>query len=277
MSKALPFKTAVRKETLAEQVAGTIREAILDGQWQPGEALPTEPELAEAFGVSRAVIRDATRMLAAQGLVMAQHGRGVFVTESQAEAFGDALLLALRRTGATVWDVEQFEQTVFPQVCALAAVEATDSEIIHLQQLAATYGDLFAEVTFAQWESDQTDPEATRAAVGEAFAALIIAIFSATHNAMWQILARPILGLRSMRTWETGEVEQTPEPFIALEKRYVDTLVAAVASRDPQVAQDTVAQLMRLPQEAEAAMRSTPIGKTPHIRVARDRVPLDDQ
>ena len=58
MTKASPFPTAVRKQTLAEQVAGSIKEAILAGQWAPGEALPTEPELAEAFGVSRAVVRD---------------------------------------------------------------------------------------------------------------------------------------------------------------------------------------------------------------------------
>jgi len=275
MSKALPFKTAVRKETLAEQVAGTVREAILDGQWQPGKALPTEPELAKAFGVSRAVIRDATRMLAAQGLVYAQHGRGVFVTESQAEAFGDALLLALRRDGATVWDVEQFEQMVFPQVCALAAVEATEAEIAELHALAAGYIELFANVSAVQWESDKMDARVTRAAVAEAFAALIIAIFKATHNGMWQILAQPILTLRSLRTWETDEEDQAPERFIAVEKQYVDTLVAAVAGRDPQQAQETVARLMRLPQEAETAMRNTPIGKTPLIRVV-SRQQLND-
>ena len=110
------------KQTLAEQVAAQIKDAILEGTWGPGEALPTEPQLAEAYDVSRAVVRDATRMLAARGLVEAQHGRGVFVTESQAAAFGDALLLALRRDGATVWDVEQFEQMILPEVCALAAV-----------------------------------------------------------------------------------------------------------------------------------------------------------
>ena len=147
MTKASPFPTAVKKETLAEQVAGSIKEAILDGQWQPGEALPTEPELAEAFGVSRAVVRDATRMLAAQGLVDAQHGRGVFVTESQVEAFGDALLLALRREGATVWDVEQFEQMVLPEVCALAATEATEEEIAWLEQLADEYIELYGSLS----------------------------------------------------------------------------------------------------------------------------------
>ena len=51
--------------------------------------------------------------------------------------------------------------------------------------------------------------------------------------------------------------------------------VDAIAGGDAQAAHDVVAQLMRLPQEAEAAMRSTPIGEKPHIRVAQ-RPPLQD-
>jgi GntR family transcriptional repressor for pyruvate dehydrogenase complex len=267
MMKKVQFSTAVRKETLAEQVASSIREAILDGEWQPGEALPTEPELAEAFGVSRAVVRDATRMLAAVGLVVAQHGRGVFVTESQAEAFGDALLLALRRDKATVWDVEQFEQMVFPEVCALAAVEAKDAEIAHLKMLGEEYIELFANVSSRQWDSDYPAAKEAQRAVREAFTALITAIFEATHNAMWQIIARPVLSLRSMRTWEIENGEPALELVVSLEKRFVETLVGTIEGREPQAAREIVAELMRLPPEAKTAMRNTPIGKTPHIRV----------
>lgn len=267
MSKVSPFKTAVRKETLAEQVAGSIKEAILEGQWQAGEALPTEPELAEAFGVSRAVVRDATRMLAAQGLVMAQHGRGVFVTESQVEAFGDALLLALRREGATVWDVEQFEQMVFPEVCALAAAQATTREVAALRELAEVHIDRFAKIVTAAGDSNDWQEREEQMAASKAFTALIVAVFEATHNAMWRLLGRPILNLHSARSWESEEDQQSGEWLIALEKHFVDTLVAAIAGGDAQAARETIAELMRLPQEAELAMRETSVGKTPHIRL----------
>jgi GntR family transcriptional repressor for pyruvate dehydrogenase complex len=268
MTKAFPFPKAVKKETLAEQVAGSIKEAILAGQWAPGEALPTEPELAEAFGVSRAVVRDATRMLVAQGLVEAQHGRGVFVTESQVEAFGDALLLALRREGATVWDVEQFEQMVLPEVCALAATQATEEEIAQLKKLAADYIDLYAALSEEQWESDDQADRMARETASNAFSALISVVFEATHNAMWQLLVQPILRLRSMRYWDTGDADIPPDLFLAMEKHWVNTLVEAVAGGEAQTAREAVAKLVRLPQEAEAAMRSTPIGEKPHIRVA---------
>jgi DNA-binding FadR family transcriptional regulator len=266
MTNKPPFPTAVKKQTLAEQVADTLKEAILNGRWQPGEALPTEPELADLFGVSRAVIRDATRMLAARGLVEAQHGRGVFVTQSQAEAFGDALLLALRREGATAWDVEQFEQMVFPEVCALAAAQASPNDVAQLRKLAARYIDLFTEMTQDHWESDAPADRAAQTSTIEAFRAFLGAVFNATHNAMWQLLAQPLLRLRSLRHWDTDKGEPAEDMFIAMEKQWIEAVVSAIASGDAEEAYQAVRNLMRLPSEAEQAMRSTPVGEQPHIR-----------
>ena len=72
-----------------------------------------------------------------------------------------------------------------------------------------------------------------------------------------------------MRYWDTGDYEPPPELFVAMEKHWVDTLVETIAGRDAQAARAAVTQLMRLPQEAETAMRSTPVGEKPHIRIAQ--------
>jgi DNA-binding FadR family transcriptional regulator len=61
----------------------TVRQ-IVYGELPPGTALPTEPELAQRFSVSRHVVREAVRMLAAKGLVQARHGSGVWVTQPDA-------------------------------------------------------------------------------------------------------------------------------------------------------------------------------------------------
>ena len=105
MAKKDLFSKPVKKQTLPEQMVETIKELILSGELEAGDTLPTEPELCEQFGVSRAVVRDATRILMALGLVEVKHGSGVYVTESQSAAFGEALLIALRRSGASAWDV----------------------------------------------------------------------------------------------------------------------------------------------------------------------------
>ena len=108
MTKKAVLSKPIKKQTMAEQMADRIKELILSGELQANEVLPTEPELCEQFGVSRAVVRDATRILMALGLVDVKHGAGVFVTDSQSPAFGEALLLALQRSEASAWDVEQF-------------------------------------------------------------------------------------------------------------------------------------------------------------------------
>lgn len=58
----------------------TIRQLILDGQFQPGARL-LEEELAQRVGVSRTSIRDCLRRLAGEGLVRTEGNRGTFVTE----------------------------------------------------------------------------------------------------------------------------------------------------------------------------------------------------
>jgi GntR family transcriptional regulator, transcriptional repressor for pyruvate dehydrogenase complex len=57
-----------------EQIADQLRELILTGRLEPGERLPTESELAASFGVSRATVREALRMLAAENLIRTGKG-----------------------------------------------------------------------------------------------------------------------------------------------------------------------------------------------------------
>jgi DNA-binding FadR family transcriptional regulator len=256
------FSTTLKRQTLAEQVADTLKEAILASRWQAGEALPTEPELCEQFDVSRAVVRDATRMLVAQGLVDAQHGRGVFVTGSPVEAFGDALLLALRRMNATAWDVERFEQMVIPEICAEASVQATDEELATIRALAGDYHAVFAEVTHRHWEGDTPLTVGEHGRFMSTYHRLMQAIFNATHNRLWQLLAQPLLRLRESRHWESS---MTAEEAIAYETGRINLRIEAIASRDPVHARQTVATLMHLPPEAISAMQQTPVGETPYI------------
>lgn len=61
------------------QVADDIRAKIETGKYPPGAQLPSERDLVDAYSVSRPTIRDAIGLLRSEGLVVAEHGRGVFV------------------------------------------------------------------------------------------------------------------------------------------------------------------------------------------------------
>jgi DNA-binding FadR family transcriptional regulator len=256
------------KQTMAEQMAEAVQDSILAGELPAGAALPTEPELAQQFGVSRAVVRDATRILMARGLVEVQHGRGVFVTQPDNEAFGQALFLALRRMGASVWDVEQFQQVLLPEIAALAATAASEQEIAAIHdQAEAQIADIAA--FHARWWQEEPPPEEL-IRLQAAYRELMSAIFAASHNRLVQQLARPLLNLRSLRTWAEAEGD-SPQTMAAVEASYLRRLVAAIAGRDPDRARQTVARLVALPAEAVEAMRRTPVGEMPTIPVPLPR------
>ena len=61
------------------QIADQLREAIDKGRFAEGDKLPSEAELVEHFGVSRMTVRNSFGVLQGEGLVLAEHGKGVFV------------------------------------------------------------------------------------------------------------------------------------------------------------------------------------------------------
>jgi DNA-binding GntR family transcriptional regulator len=80
-----PFTPATLTPTLPLQIADRLGEAIVDEQFAPGERLK-EVELATAFGVSRATLREALRILQSRGLVRILPQRGAQVARlSRAE------------------------------------------------------------------------------------------------------------------------------------------------------------------------------------------------
>lgn len=64
------------------EVARVLAEAIEDGVWPAGALFPTDRELSETFGVSRAVVREAVACLKYDGIIMARPGIGTVVAKS---------------------------------------------------------------------------------------------------------------------------------------------------------------------------------------------------
>ncbi|QKV93617.1 GntR family transcriptional regulator [Streptomyces sp. NA02950] len=61
------------------QIADALREAIDKGRFREGDKLPSETELVDHFGVSRMTVRNSLSLLQQEGLVVSEHGKGVFV------------------------------------------------------------------------------------------------------------------------------------------------------------------------------------------------------
>ena len=64
-----------------QQVANSLRAAILTRKFSPGDKLPSQQQLAAHYGVARMTIQQALRILREEGLILSRSGSGVFVRE----------------------------------------------------------------------------------------------------------------------------------------------------------------------------------------------------
>ena len=79
---ALTGKRIDREDDLPAQVAGKVVAEVMAGRLKPGDRLPTEPEMADLYGVSRTVIREAMVRLKSDGVARSKQGSGVFILDS---------------------------------------------------------------------------------------------------------------------------------------------------------------------------------------------------
>lgn len=78
-TKAIPLSRDSHV-AMYRQLAARLREAIAQGQYEPGGKIPAEQQLMHRFAVSRITVRQAVDALVKEGLVIRQQGKGSFVT-----------------------------------------------------------------------------------------------------------------------------------------------------------------------------------------------------
>src|SRR5919107_1676673 len=65
---------------LYQQIKGLILQSLQAGEWKPGEAIPSEMDLAARFRVSQGTVRKAIDELASENLLVRRQGKGTFVS-----------------------------------------------------------------------------------------------------------------------------------------------------------------------------------------------------
>jgi GntR family transcriptional repressor for pyruvate dehydrogenase complex len=124
----------VSSVTLSEQVANQIMDMITSNQWKPGEKLPSEAELCEAFRVSRTTLREALKSLAFVGYVRMRAGEGTYVREDHPSTFGRGGRNRLSHE-RNVWYIIETRFTVESRTVMLCAQRASDEDLRNLQRL----------------------------------------------------------------------------------------------------------------------------------------------
>jgi GntR family transcriptional repressor for pyruvate dehydrogenase complex len=177
----LQLDFTLRRDRLYEQVADQIESLIVSESLRPDDKLPSERNLAERLGVSRTVIREATRVLNVRGLVVVKPGSGTYIQKlSPSDAAAPiGLFLKMQREATTFQNLCEVRHTLEVDIAGLAAERATDKDTSALE---TAMEQMAGHVTNAeQFVQNDLDFHSALAA--------------ATHNDLYKVLLTPITDL----------------------------------------------------------------------------------
>ena len=149
-ASALVFRPLGRKNAY-EEVSEEIRRLILTHKLRPSHRLPTERDLAEQFGVSRVVIREAIRSLERSGLLTVKKGPrgGIFVAREYERPVADSIVNLLIGGAASLDHLFEVRLQIEPYAARRAAELATQPELDAMGDILRNgekAGENFAEV-----------------------------------------------------------------------------------------------------------------------------------
>ena len=119
------------------RVVRAVEEQILDGRLNVGMRLPPERDLADSLGVSRAVLREAVRVLVTKGLLQTQHGVGTTVRAITRADVVKPLNLFLRTCGKdfSIEHLHQVRSVLEVENAGIAAEVASEGDIQALRSV----------------------------------------------------------------------------------------------------------------------------------------------
>jgi DNA-binding FadR family transcriptional regulator len=121
-----------------QQIADELRQLIVSGELSEGDSLGHEPDLVERFGVSRPSLREALRILEAEGLISVVRGilGGVVVHEPDRRMTARTAALVLHTRNVSLADVHEARSLLEPAaVRVIASSRSRRSAVSELQQL----------------------------------------------------------------------------------------------------------------------------------------------
>jgi GntR family transcriptional regulator, transcriptional repressor for pyruvate dehydrogenase complex len=143
------FHSIAREPRLSDRVADAIRERILTERLQPGDALPSERELAKQFGVSRTVIREAIRTLDAKGLLEVRTGSGVRIVAVDSDTVRESIRHFVQAAVPDARQVAEVRAALEVAAAGLAAERAGAEDLASLGAAVDRFARSLADVEAA--------------------------------------------------------------------------------------------------------------------------------
>jgi GntR family transcriptional repressor for pyruvate dehydrogenase complex len=224
-----------RVEKVPEIVARRILRDIVDRGLSTGDRLPPEASMIRQFGVGRASLREALRILETHGLIRIRMGSGggPVVTDVSSTDYGRMASLYLFRSGGTYEELLEARLVIEPMMVRLAAERLTDETAERLRDVVAE-GVAAADAPAPEWS-----------ATSEAFHA-VIAGMSGNH-----VLDLFAAALISIERRHIGPVYRPGDRATTLEahSRIAEAILEQNAGRAEQLTRRHVVENERMMRE----------------------------
>lgn len=125
----------LNRSSLAEQIAEHIVECIDSGEFKPATMLPSETALAQRYKVSRPVIREALKTLAAQDIIEIVRGKGSYVQEINAKPLRSFFQRAIKINPSAWIALLEVRQVLEVKAASLAAAKRTLTEVTDMENV----------------------------------------------------------------------------------------------------------------------------------------------
>jgi GntR family transcriptional repressor for pyruvate dehydrogenase complex len=235
------FKAIEREETLAARVTDRLERLIVRSALRPGSRLPAERELAERFRVSRTVIREAVRSLAARGMITVKAGSGMLVQTPSAECVSETMALCLRGTETDLdhGKVSEVRRLLEVEIAGLAAERRTESDLEAMARLLANdVGLAKNREKFVRWDM-----------------AFHSALAAATQNGLFPILLGSVVStMRKVREYGFN-VPTTPQRAVHFHRLIFEKVREGNRNAARQAMEEHLAEAERTMQEGMTRAR----------------------
>lgn len=172
------------------QIVEALGSSIVKGQFAEGSQLPTEPQLAETYGASRLIIREAMKSLAAKGLVSIRPRTGTRVQPRDQWNLFDPSVLEWQHAAPgkrLIEDLMELRQAIEPLAAKLAAQRASPADVAAIRNAFTAMAD--AKARGAYIEADLRFHGAVVRACGNAFIMQLETALSAVWATSFQASA----------------------------------------------------------------------------------------
>lgn len=135
MSKSPP----ARRRKLSDRIQEQLLELIRSGEIAPGEPMPSERELMQAFEVGRPAVREAMQALQGMGLVEIRHGGRARVAEPSlgrmVDQMGESMRHMLTHSPASLEHLKEARATFEMEMARIAARRRAESDLVRLSRI----------------------------------------------------------------------------------------------------------------------------------------------